>query len=146
MSELLTHTVTHITSWASCDAKNLILVQDSWFGRNILADKYQCRFSKHLSCLQLQSEMVLDKRMVACRYSYYKHGQETQYLTTDLAHPWQTSGQLHQKACGGGGGGQNGVCQQNRPTGALLDHMTRLSTEDLCIWVCEKVSSSFETL
>ena len=26
--------------------------------------------------------------------------------------------------------GQNGVCQLNRPTGALLDHMTRLSAED----------------
>ena len=26
--------------------------------------------------------------------------------------------------------GQNGVCQLNRLTGALLDHMTRLSAED----------------
>ena len=26
--------------------------------------------------------------------------------------------------------GQNGVCQLHRPTGALLDHMTRLSAED----------------
>ena len=43
-----------------------------------------------------------------------------------------------------GAGGQSGVCQLNRPTDALLDHMTRLSTEDfmhLSLWKSLELNS-----
>ena len=57
-----------------------------------------------------------------------------------LSQPWQSSGPGHVWPLAPESlplvlvevalPGQNGVCQLNRPTGALLDHMTRLSAGD----------------